>query len=223
MKAGAIGAGTGGMAKVVLSGFIRFYLVGLILFMLPFTRPLFILLIPYSLLLVAGSLFYFHRRWNVATFLFFLFIMASTFLLEMAGTSTGLIFGSYHYEHGLGIQVCHTPLIIGLNWLFLVYATRSMAEQSFRWPIIRIIVASGWMVLYDVLLEWVAPAMQMWRFDTGYPPVRNFIAWLAVSLIFHTAYEYLPISSPIPQAGKVLKIQMIFFLCIGLYTFLFIR
>lgn len=209
--------------KVVLPYFIRFYLVGLVLFMLPFTRSLFIILIPYSLLLVVGSLFYFHSRWNVPTFLFFLFIVASTFLLEMAGTSTGLIFGNYHYEHGLGIQIYHTPLIIGLNWLFLVYASRSIAGQSFRQPFIRIIVASGWMVLYDVLLEWVAPVMQMWQFDTGYPPVRNFIVWLMASLIFHTLYEYLPIGSPTLLAGKVLKIQMIFFLCIGLYNFFFIR
>lgn len=209
--------------KAVILCVVRFYLVGLLLFMLPFTRSLFITLIPYSLLFVVGSLFYFHPRWNGTTLLFFLFIMVSTFLLEMAGTSTGLIFGSYRYEEGLGIQIYHTPLIIGLNWLFLVYASRSTVERWFGKPFLRIVVASGWMVLYDVLLEWVAPAMQMWRFDVGYPPVRNFIAWFVASLVFHTLYEYLPVGSPTPLAGKVLKIQMIFFVCIGLYNSFFIR
>lgn len=209
--------------KAVFFYFVRFYLVGLVLFMLPFTRALFITLIPYSLLLVVGSLFYFHTRWNMPTLLFFFFIVASTFLLEMAGTSTGLIFGSYRYEQGLGIQIYHTPVIIGLNWLFLVYASRSIVEGALRQPFIRIIAASGWMVLYDILLEWVAPTMQMWRFDTGYPPMRNFIVWFAASLVFHTFYEYLPVGSPTSLAGKVLKIQMIFFLCIGLYTFFLIR
>lgn len=204
--------------KVVLFYFVRFYLVGLVLFVLPFTRALFITLIPYSLLLVVGSLYYFHRRWNIPTLLFFLFIMVSTFFLEMAGTSTGLIFGSYRYERGLGIQIHHTPLIIGLNWLFLVYASRSIVVGTFKRPVLRIMVASGWMVLYDVVLEWVAPTMQMWRFDTGYPPVRNFIVWLAAALVFHTLYEYIPAGSPTPLAGKVLKIQILFFLCIGLYS-----
>lgn len=207
--------------KTVFFYFVRFYVVGLVLFMLPFTRPLFIMLIPYSLLFVVGSLFYFHPRWNVATLFFFAFIMGSTFLLEMAGTSSGVIFGSYRYEHGLGVRVYHTPLIIGLNWLFLVYASRSLVERAFGKPFVRIIVAAGWMVAYDVVLEWVAPTMQMWRFETGYPPVRNFIVWFVTSLLFHTLYEYLPVGSPTPLAGKVLKIQMIFFVCIGLYNLIF--
>lgn len=209
--------------KVVFFYFVRFYVVGLVLFMLPFTRSLFITLIPYSLLFVVGSLFYFHLRWNVPTIFFFAFIMVSTFLLEMAGTSSGLIFGSYRYEYGLGVRVYHTPLIIGLNWLFLVYASRSLVERAFGKAFVRIIVAAGWMVAYDVVLEWVAPVMQMWRFETGYPPVRNFVVWFVTSLLFHTLYEYLPVGSPTPLAGKVLKIQIIFFVCIGLYNVIFIR
>lgn len=202
---------------------VRFYMVGLLLFMLPFTRPFFIALIPFSLLLVVGTLFYFHKEWNLPTLLFFLFISVSSFLLEMAGTSTGLIFGAYRYERGLGIQLHRTPLMIGLNWLFLVYATRSLAERLSIRPWSRIIAAAGLMVGYDVLLEWVAPAMQMWRFDTGYPPIRNFAAWFIASLIFHAMYEYIPVGSPTPLAGTVWKIQLLFFLCIGLYAWCFIR
>lgn len=209
--------------KAMPPALVRFYSVGLVLYMLPFTRAFFITLIPFSLLLVVGLLFYFHSQWNAPTLLFFLFIGAASFGLEMAGTATGEIFGAYQYERGLGIQFRRTPLIIGLNWILLVYASRSLAEGISARPLVRILVASLLMVAYDVVLEWVAPAMQMWRFDTGYPPMRNFVAWLLASLVFQTLYEYLPVGSPTPLAGTVWKIQVVFFLGIGLYTLFFIR
>lgn len=235
--------------------YIRFYAVGLVLFMLPFTRGLFIAIIPLSLLLVIGSLFYLHTGWNRPTILFFSFIFLSSFFLEMAGTATGRIFGAYHYERGLGPQLHATPLIIGLNWLFLVYACRSVALRLpslprfplrsrrggdrparlhlRRWPrrlwlrrwlapSLRILVAALVMVLYDVVLEWVAPAMQMWRFDAGYPPFRNFAAWFVAALVFQTLFERLPVHAPGRLAGTVLEIQLVFFVCIGLFSWLFI-
>ncbi len=201
----------------------RFYIVGLALFMLPFTRAFFVTLIPFSLLLAIGLLFYFHPRWNAPTLFFFLFVGVASFLLEMAGTATGRIFGAYQYERGLGVQVCRTPLIIGLNWLFLVYACRSLAEGISARPLGRILIASLLMVAYDVVLEWVAPVMQMWRFDSGYPPLRNFIAWFIASVVFQTLYQYLPVGSPTPLAGTMWKIQLAFFLGIGLFAMFFIR
>lgn len=202
--------------------FVRFYAVGLVLYMLPFTRELFILITPASLVLAIGVVFYFHRRWNVQTVLFFIFIMASSFFLEMVGTRTGLIFGAYRYERGLGIQLNHTPLLIGLNWLFLLYATRSLALRLVVRPSVRVAVAALLMVFYDVVLEWVAPLMQMWRFDSRYPPLRNFLAWFTVSLIYHALFELLPVHAPHTLAGTVWSIQVIFFVWIGLYSLFFI-
>ncbi len=45
------------------------------------------------------------------------------------------------------------------------------------------------MVGYDLILEYVAPVMNMWSWDTPYPGIRNFIMWflLAAGLTHHFA------------------------------------
>lgn len=202
--------------------FVRFYIVGLILFMIPFTREFFIFLIPFSLLLVIGAILYFHKNWNRKTVIYFAFIVIATFFFEMAGTITGDIFGTYSYDWGLGIKVNHTPLIIGVNWLFLVYASHDISERFLRKPIYRVILASALMVLYDVIMEWVAPVMQMWHFDTPYPPFRNFVAWFTAAFILHLGFELLKIRTANLPARALFIIQMLLFTIIGIYSLIFI-
>lgn len=202
--------------------FTWFYGVGLVLFMISFTRPLFISLIPLSLLLVIGIIFYHHRAWNAKTIAWFVFIYMSSFLLEMVGVNTGMIFGPYIYDRGLGWQINGTPLIIGLNWLFLVYASHDIASQYLRNPFLKILCGALLMILYDLIMEWAAPFMQMWHFDGGYPTVSNFLAWFLTAFIFHTGFEILHIRSDNPCALWLFMIQIIFFIFIGLFSLLVI-
>ncbi len=99
--------------KKMFLNFVRFYTVGLILFMIPFTREFFIFLIPFSLLLVIGVVLYFHENWKQKTVIYFDFIVVATFFLKMAGTITGDIFGTYSYYWGLGRKVNHAPVMFG--------------------------------------------------------------------------------------------------------------
>lgn len=201
--------------------FIRFYAVGLILFIIPFTRDFFIFLIPLSLLLVISVILYFHRVWNAKTIIYFAIIAIASFFFEMAGTTTGDIFGIYQYDKGLGTQVNHTPLIIGLNWLFLVYASHDISERFLHKPVYRILLGSILMVLYDVIMEWVAPVMQMWHFETSYPPFQNFLAWFSAALVLHTGFELLKIRTCNLPARALFVIQMLFFVLVGLSSLAF--
>jgi len=203
--------------------FIRFYVVGLVLFMLPFTRGLFVSITALSLLLVIGVILYNHREWNLKTILLFAFIVVSSFLLEMQGTATGKIFGAYYYDRGLGLKINNTPLIIGINWLFLVYASHDVANRISNYPSIRILIGSSLMILYDILLEWVAPFMQMWRFDSGYPPLQNFVAWFIAAFVFHSGFELLRIRTDNKPARMLFFIQAGFFVFIGTYGSLFLQ
>lgn len=203
--------------------FVRFYTVGFVLFILPFTREWFISITAVSLLWVIGIIFYFHRGWNVKTILYFVFIMVVSFLLEMIGTETGKIFGAYHYDRGLGFKIQNTPVIIGLNWLFLVYASHDIASRITRLASLRILLGASFMVLYDVLLEWVAPPMQMWHFDSAYPPIQNFVGWFVASAVFHSGFELLRINTDNKPARMLFLIQGGFFLVIGIFSSLFIR
>ena len=51
--------------------------------------------------------------------------------IEIIGVSTKAIFGNYSYGNALGVKVFDTPLLIGMNWLFLIYTTR-LVFQNFK-------------------------------------------------------------------------------------------
>lgn len=203
--------------------FIRFYAVGLILFFIPFTRPLFVSITSLSLLLVIGAVMAFHRDWNTRTVLWFVFIVVSSFLLEMAGVNGGRIFGAYAYGRGLAPLVNGTPLIIGLNWLFLVYASHNIAQRFNLKPWARVLTGSLLMILYDLVVEWVAPYMNMWDFGQAYPPFRNFVVWFIAAVVYQTGFELFRIRSDNPPARFLFALQLVFFLFVGIYSAIFIR
>lgn len=202
--------------------FIRFYTVGILLFMLPATRNFFISIISFSLLLVFGVLFCYHREWRGKTICWFVFIVVSSFLLEMYGVNTGKIFGAYQYDRGLGFQINGTPLLIGLNWLFLTYATHDIAAVYFGKPVLRIIGGAALMIFYDLMMEIVAPVMGMWHFTNAYPPLSNFLAWLGVSLLYHTGFEVFKIRADNYPARMLYWIQLVFFMFIACYSLIIV-
>ncbi|MEI8085438.1 MAG: carotenoid biosynthesis protein [Paludibacter sp.] len=202
------------LAKKVPIYFIVFYIVGLILFTVPFTRELFISITSFTLLLVIGIVFFFHKQWNKKTIWVFGVIILLSFLLEMVGVSTGKPFGNYHYDNGLGLKILNTPIIIGLNWLFLVYASQSIASKISKNSILKVFIGSLLMVIYDILMEWAAPIMNMWYFASTYPPLANFVTWFLAAITFHTLLVTRKINVESITARSLFWIQMIFFILI---------
>jgi len=197
---------------------IIFYLVGIVGFVVPETRSLFSRLTPFALILSTTFLIAFHKPgFSLKTLLVFLSIFVLSFLAEMVGVFTGLIFGSYKYGNGLGLKIWETPLIIGLNWLMLVYCTHIIAKKVFRHSVLIVIFGSALMVGYDFVLEKAAPMLDMWSWQGGKIPVQNYIAWFVFSLLFHT----LVIRSKVRILNKlgpaVFVIQALFFVILVLY------
>lgn len=207
--------------KAMPKVFARFYAVGVLLWLLPPTRELFVAITAPSLLLTFATAFVFHRTWNRQTVGWFVFIVLSAFLLEWAGVHDARIFGLYTYGPGLAPLVDGTPLIIGLNWLWLVYASHDLASRLTRRPMFRILAGSILMIAYDLVLEWAAPAMRMWHFDGGYAPLRNFAVWFTAALIYQSGFEVLTIRSDNRTAQIAFGLQIAFFLAIGLLAQLF--
>lgn len=199
----------------------RFYAVGLLLWLLPPTRPAFVAITSVSLVLVVAAAFLFHGDWSRKTILWFAFIVVSSFALEWTGIHDARIFGPYAYGPGLAPLVDGTPLVIGLNWLWLVYASHDLAARMLRNPLLRVLVASALMVVYDTALEWAAGPMLMWQFEGGYAPLRNFAVWFAASVVYQSGFEALAIRSDNRPARALFCIQFAFFLAIGLLSILF--
>lgn len=210
-------------ADKMAANYVRFYAVGLLLFMTPPTRPLFVHITALTILLMLITVFYHHKIWNIKTISLFVLIAVSSFLIEAIGVDSGALFGRYQYDSGLGIKLFHTPLIIGFNWLFLVYASHSIATRITHNPISKILLGAILMIAYDVVMELAAPPMYMWHFDTFYPPIENFIMWFVVSTLFHSLFEIFKINTDNTPSRALFWIQMAFFALISVYSIVFIK
>ena len=134
--------------------------------------------------------------------------------VEVAGVATGRIFGSYAYGEILGPKLWETPLLIGVNWAMLVYAGNCLANRWLDgrggwW--VRALAGAVFPVALDLLLEPVAIAHGMWTWETGNPPLQNYLGWFAVSLALSLLHQrWLP-DCRNPVAGWLLLAQAAFF------------
>lgn len=198
--------------KAVSLVFVIFYTVGVIGMALPLTFPLFKTLIPFALIFSFVALAFFHSsKIDWKTILVFLSIYIISFTIEAIGVNTGQLFGYYNYDNGLGLKLFETPLIIGVNWLFLVYTTAAVVDRFKLHSIFKIIVASFGMLIYDIVLEQVAPKLDMWHWKNEIIPFQNYLAWFALALFFHSLLKALNIKIQNKLALLILGCQFLFF------------
>jgi bisanhydrobacterioruberin hydratase len=187
-------------------------------FILPATKQLFSSLIPLALLLSSMVIIWFHRPgFSIKMILIFGFIFVFSLFTEIAGVKTGMIFGTYSYGSSLGIQLFETPVMIGLNWLMLVYCTKIIAEKFFRNKKVILVIAPVLMVVYDLAMEQVAPLLDMWSWNQGKIPVRNYLVWFLLALFFHWLLQKSKLRFTNKMALPVFTIQLLFFVLLFLY------
>lgn len=191
--------------------FIAFYCVGLVLYFTPFTHDTFVLITPYTLVLVALAIFSHHKEWTKRTIVVLASIFILSIVIEIIGVTTGRLFGVYEYGKGLGFKIADVPVVIGLNWVFLVYASNGIISKYTSKNFLIALGAAALMVLYDILLEKAAPLMDMWQFSKNDPPISNYVAWFLLALLFNMALQHFKINTRNSSARWVFFIQLSFF------------
>jgi putative membrane protein len=146
----------------------------------------------------------------------FAIIFLSSIIVEIVGVKTGLVFGSYHYGNALGPKILGTPLIIGLNWLFLTYAAASISEKISSKTSIQILTTPTIMLVYDLVLEQLAPKMDMWHWENSFIPVQNYIAWWVLGFLFASLLKTFKVNTKNPVAPVLITVQFLFFLILFL-------
>ncbi len=206
------------LQKTISIFIIVFYTVGIVGMLLPCTFPLFLKLIPFALILSFVMLAFFNEsKTDWETVMCFLSIYILAFSIEAVGVNTGKVFGYYEYGDGLGVKLFQTPLIIGINWLFLVYTTSAVVEK-FKFPaVVKIIFASSIMLLYDIVLEQMAPKLDMWHWKNETIPLQNYLAWFALAVLFHSMLKVLKVKIENKLAVLILACQFIFFLSLFIW------
>jgi len=197
---------------------IIFYVVGVLGIGIRFTHLFFIALIPYVLLLSFAIILYSHKTIEFKKdFFVFSLIYLVSYLVEVVGVNSHLLFGNYTYGDGLGFKVFETPLLIGINWVMLVFCSASILEWT-RWPsIVQAALAPLLMVVYDLVLEQVAPLLNMWSWHENSIPVQNFVTWFIMAASFHVLLKVMKVKTINPFASVIFICQFLFFLVIRLF------
>ncbi len=187
------------------------YMVGLFGFLHPDWQPHFEGLTPLNLLFAAGMVFAYHKPWTKAFYLYFVTIFAAGWLVELIGVKTGLIFGEYHYDNGLGFKILDIPLIIGLNWVVLIYCTGTIASYTPLPYWAKALLGATLMVALDALIEPFAIAHGLWTWETPTVPIANYVAWFGISFLMLLPFFKYGFSNHNPLAVTLYILQVVFF------------
>jgi bisanhydrobacterioruberin hydratase len=194
------------------------YFVGIVGHLIPPTRNLMITLTPFTLLLTGGvvtykSFFAADKKflfWGITTYLI-------TFLLEVIGVKTGLVFGGYNYGPALGFKFLEVPLIIGFNWVLVILGAISISKSYTKNIILISISAAILSVMFDYFLEPVAINLGYWQWDQISVPLQNYLAWFVIAFIF--SIVLLKIKPDFKQgvSKEYFLIQFTFFIILNLF------
>jgi putative membrane protein len=202
---------------LLIAVLVIFYTVGTVGISLPAYRDLFLSLSFFNLLL-SISIVLLARKQKFQQFLLFLFLCFLTGItVEIIGTKTGLLFGSYSYGANLGPKIYGVPIVIGFNWGILVVGSASFLNRLKNVSLFsKVVLSALLMTLFDVFMEPVAIASDFWSWN-GPIPLYNYICWFAVSLPLH----YIYFRSGLVETNKVFEalflIMSLFFILLILF------
>jgi putative membrane protein len=198
--------------KIALFLLIAMHIAGLIGLLHPVSRAIFEQLIAFNLLVTSGIVFFFHKEFNTSFFLFCTITLLAGYFVEVVGVQSGVIFGQYTYGAALGYKLLNVPLLIGLNWLVLIYCTNVIAHKlnSGKW--VKALAGACLMVLLDFVIEPMAIRHGLWEWQHNQIPVRNYIGWFITSLLLSGLFHILNFNKNNHIAPVMYIVQFLFFL-----------
>lgn len=206
--------------RTVICSFIiiLFHLVGLYGFLRPELSEFFIDLVPFHLLLMLLLLIFSIKERSSHILLFAGIIFTAGFLIELIGVNTDAVFGSYTYGKALGIKLWQTPLLIGINWLILVYCTGIFLKQfkiknRFLFSLLGALI----LLSLDILIEPVAMRFDYWTWDGSVIPVQNYLAWFLFSGLMLWIFSSMSFNKQNKAAVVLLFSQFIFFAVLNIW------
>lgn len=195
------------------------YIMGCILLLDPKTHNEALRFTPVALLTSTIILLFFSEtRFTARKILVFAGIVLLGYIIEVAGIQTGIIFGQYIYGESLGYKVFDTPLLIGINWLFVTYAAACTATLLTRSDTLKMVYAVLIMLIYDVFLEMAAPKMDMWHWEGEVIPMQNYVVWGIMAVLFLWLIRRNRIVTVNVMAMPLLMMQIFMFIVIAAYV-----
>lgn len=205
--------------KIAVIIIILFHIVGLVGFIVPSFDAVFLNIVPWHLLLMTIVILYSHKQPGGKFLLFALSIFVIGFMAEFIGVHTGWLFGNYTYGETLGIKLLNIPLMIGVNWFLLIYATGvSMQRSRVKNMFFRIITGALILVLLDLLIEPIAIHFDYWHWAGNSIPIKNYVCWFLLSAGLLFIFEQFKFKPQSVVAPVLLIMQFVFFMGLGIFN-----
>lgn len=147
----------------------------------------FLKLTPLNLLITLGLILFNQGNWKKSQLLPVVYLLGH--FIEVVGVNTGWPFGAYAYGEVFGPQLWNVPLVMGVNWLILIYASNAVAMLFTKTMWLRASVAALFMVLLDYVLEPVAMTYDFWQWEGGQPPWENYASWLSIGFLISLLWQ----------------------------------
>ena len=179
-------------------------------------KDLFLLCTPFTLLLSITLLFWNHTEYNKSFFIFSALTFLTAYFIEVLGVKTGMIFGNYSYGNTLGIKLFDVPVLIGINWLLLIYCVGVIFNTLQVSSIIKSMFGATLLTLLDFFIETVAVKYDYWKWANDTPPIQNFISWFILSFLLLLFFNSMNFNKNNKLAHGLFIIQLVFFVTLSI-------
>lgn len=193
------------------------YIIGIVGMLVEATTQIFIFLVPLNIISALAIVFLYHKAWNNRFIIAICATYGGGFLLEWLGIKTGIIFGNYQYGEGLGPKIDQVPIIMGLNWLLLVYGATAISSRFFNKTYLIAALGATLMVIYDLFLEPSAILYNFWNWPGDRAPLQNYLAWWVSAFVFISFFMAITKIQPKNRVAEaIFWLQIAFFICLYL-------
>jgi putative membrane protein len=170
-----------------------FYFFGTLGIAIEEFRNFFLPLTPLNLLLTLFVFFIVNKDFSKRFLFLALLILLISFSVEAVGVVTGVLFGSYSYGNIFGFKLFETPVIIGVNWLFLALSTFGIVQYFTNKWFWLIFIPPILMTGLDFIVEPVAMKLGFWSWENDVIPLQNYLMWFLTSIFIHgLIYSFKP-------------------------------
>ncbi len=205
--------------KIAVAIIVIFHLVGLVGFLIPALQPYFMKMVPFHLLLMFAIIVYTYVGDVKRLLLFVCGVFLCGWLVEVLGVHTGKIFGRYYYGDTLGYKIAAVPLLMGVNWVILIFSIGQMVKSfKIHNSILASLIGAFMLITFDFFMEPVAMKFDYWQWDWHQIPLQNYIAWFIVSVILLKFYYALGLKQQKYIGAAMFIAQLVFFVVLYMTT-----
>lgn len=207
------------MLRTLLIPFIGLlYFIGLVLYFFDSrsefaqqSTEIFLVVIDVFILILVYS-----RFGNLRLYIFSLLVFVVTFICEVFGANFGWIFGDYDYGNIFRIKMMNVPLIIGVNWVILIFASGSLSGNFTKSSkLLHALLSGGILVLLDILIEPVAIYYGYWQWLGNNIPLQNYVAWFLLASGFIFIANFFKLDYQSKELNIFLIINFLFFVLLN--------